>query len=334
MNSNKILDLYSKYLWPFLRRVVRVSRRCKRCILSEKCSPLDSGLCVHCREQTPGEPLQTPEVTSDTRERFAQTVRSYVNGNKYHAVLLLSGGKDSAYILHRMRSEYPELRIFCILVNNGFMSSTAIARAQFVADKFKTDLLVCNSSIDEFASVLRQAFLNLNGRGSYGVVDFADGDLIFRTGQRIATEMNIPLVLAGLTWVQVQRIVGKDDFEIVQQPGPHQVFPLAVWRPNEQEIRKTVRSLKLLPPGSDSPLVSNSSLILTMSAVDVLNNGYCSFEPEFAQLIREGKTDRKTWLHAFELLEFATRKGFLDKEVKQTLARLDLTLNDVVKGGK
>lgn len=30
-----------------------------------------------------------------------------------------------------------------------------------------------------------------------------------------------------------------------------------------------------------------------MSVVDVLNNGYCSFEPEFAQLVREGKTEKK-----------------------------------------
>jgi hypothetical protein len=132
--------------------------------------------------------------------------------------------------------------------------------------------------------------------------------------------------------VQVQRILGKDDFEIVQDSAPHLVFPLAVWRTNEQEIRRIVRSADLLPKGSDSPIVSNNVLIMTMSAVDVMNLGYCSFEPEFAQLVREGKTDRSTWLHIFELLEFATRMGAFDREITQTLARLDLSLSDVVKG--
>ena len=108
------------------------------------------------------------------------------------------------------------------------------------------------------------------------------------------------------------------------------VFPLAVWRINEQEIRSIVRTLKLLLPGSDSPLVSNNALITAMSVIDILNNGYCSFEPEFAQLVREGKTDRKTWLHTVELLEFATRKGFLAKDVNAGLGKLGLTLAEVV----
>ena len=334
MNTNKFLDMYAKYIWPLARLVTRISPRCKRCILSEKCSPLKDGLCAECRAKAPAQPSEEPEASDELKQRFAQTIRSYVDDKTHHAVLLLSGGKDSAYMLHRMRSEFPELRILCVIVNTGFMSPTAISSAQFAAEKLKTDLLVCNACIDEFAAVLRKAFLDLDGRGSYGVIDFAEGSLIYQVGQKVAADMNIPFVLGGMTWVQLQRIVGKDDFEIVQQDEPNLVFPLAVWRPNEQEIRKTVRSLKLLPPGNDSPVVSNSSLILTMSAIDVMNNGYCSFEPEFAQLVREGKTDRKTWLHLLELLEFAVRKRFLEKQIKRTLAELDLSLSDVVKERK
>jgi hypothetical protein len=69
-----------------------------------------------------------------------------------------------------------------------------------------------------------------------------------------------------------------------------------------------------------------------MSVVDILNNGYCSFEPEFAQLVREGKADRKTWLHIFELLEFATRRGLLAKDTREGLRKLNLSLSDVVRG--
>ncbi|MBV8381758.1 MAG: hypothetical protein JOZ63_04080 [Planctomycetaceae bacterium] len=336
INTNKIIELYAEYVWPTIRLAVRRSRRCQRCILSERHGPLIDGLCAECREQEPpksvGAPAAPPAVTPETRERFDRVIRSYINGNRYHGLLLLSGGKDSAYILSRMKAEYPDLRLLCATVNNGFMSPVAMSSATRVVEKLKTDLIVSNDCIDEFAKVLRKAFLELNGRGSYGVVDFADGDLIFRIGQRIAEGMGIPLVIGGLSWVQVQRILGKDDFEIVQDSAPHLVFPLAVWRTNEQEIRRFVRSADLLPKGSDSPIVSNNALIMTMSAVDVMNLGYCSFEPEFAQLVREGKTDRSTWLHIFELLEFATRKGAFDREITRTLARLDLSLSDVVKG--
>jgi hypothetical protein len=40
VNTNKLFELYSKYLWPMVRLVVRTSRRCQRCILSEKYVPL------------------------------------------------------------------------------------------------------------------------------------------------------------------------------------------------------------------------------------------------------------------------------------------------------
>ncbi|OGF44259.1 MAG: hypothetical protein A2452_05635 [Candidatus Firestonebacteria bacterium RIFOXYC2_FULL_39_67] len=338
MNTNKIIELYAEYVWPVIRLVVRRSRRCRRCILSEHYGPLIGGLCAECREQGATDSISasvdSPEVKPETKVKFDRVIKSYINGNRYHGLLLLSGGKDSAYILNRMKAEYPELRLLCVTVNNGFMSTIAMSSAVRVAEKLKTDLIIANDCINEFAKVLRQAFLDLKGRGSYGIVDFADGDLIFNIGQRMAKNMGVPLVIGGLSWVQVQRICGNDDFEIVKDSAPHIVFPLAVWRTNEQEIRRVVRSTDLLPKGSDSPIVSNNTLILTMSAIDVMNLGYCSFEPEFAQLVREGKTDRNTWLHVFELLEFATHNGIFDKEITRTLAQLDMSLNDIVKEKK
>jgi len=265
------------------------------------------------------------------RQRFDAIVRGYTRGKRYDALFLLSGGKDSAYLLHRMRTEYPDLKLLCVTVNNGFMSSVAVANAHDVAERFQTDLLVHNASIGEFARVLRDAFLSLNGCGSYGVVDKADGDLIFATGRALAREMGIPAMIAGLSWVQLEQIMGITTFEMTEPAGPHSLFPLAVWRTGEQEIRQAVRDLRLMRPGSDSPVVSNSELILAMSVIDVLTLGYSSFEPEFAQLVREGKTDRQVWLHTFELLEFAATRGLLNKDLRRGLSKLGLTPEDVMK---
>jgi hypothetical protein len=269
-------------------------------------------------------------VTAEVAQQFAQLVTAHINAEPYHAALLLSGGKDSAYILHRMQQAFPDLRMLCVCVNNGFMSPVALKNVTHVAEKLGVDLLVVNSCKQRFARVLRQAFLDLKGRGSYGVVDKADGDLIFEIGRQVALDRKIPLMLGGLSWVQLEKIFGTKDFTLAQQEGVLSIFLLAVWRTNEQEIRSIVRTLKLLLPGSDSPIVSNNALITATSVIDVLNRGYCSFEPEFAQLVREGKTDRKTWLHTFELLEFATRKGFLARDVNTALGKLGLTLADVV----
>lgn len=331
MNTNKFLELYATYVWPIVRKFVKISKRCNHCIVSEKYVPLKNGLCEACsKNKLVGK--ESFEVSTETINLFQKTISSYVQqNNRYDAILLLSGGKDSAYILHRMKEEYPKLKMLALMINNGFSSQIAIQNAKNVAEKLKTDLFISNANIDDFAKAFRQGFLNLNGRGSSGVVDFIDGQMIFQIGQHIAFDMKIPLVIGGLSWTQVQNIVGIDSFELNEREGVKLVFPLAVWRTNEQEIRKKVRDLGLIPKGSDSPIVSNNQLITAMSAIDVLNNGYCSFEPEFAQMIREGKTDRKVWLHVFELLEFATTRGFLNKELKKTLAKLNLLLSDIVK---
>jgi hypothetical protein len=131
--------------------------------------------------------------------------------------------------------------------------------------------------------------------------------------------------------MQVKQIIKTDGYIQENLNCPPTLFPLAVWRTNEQEIRDYVRKKELLIKGSDNPIVSNNDLIITMSAIDVLNNGYCSFEPEFAQMIREGKTDRKVWLHNFELLEYATTRGFLTGDIKKTLAKLNLKLEEIIK---
>ena len=334
MTTQQIFEFAAKLVWPYARNFVKLSKRCRRCILSEKYTELHDGVCPYCSAKGDVVDLSIPEVSPEMQSRFDQRIRSQINENKYHALLLLSGGKDSAYMLHRLKKEYPQLKVLCVVVNNGFMSSTAIEGSKFAAEKMNSDLLTVNAHVDEFAAKFRQAFLDLNGRGAYGVIDFVDGDFIFEIGQRIARQMNIPVVFGGVSWVQAKIILGETDFEQDKGLGLHVVFPLVIWRTGEKEIRDYVRANGLLPPGTESPITSNSSLITAMSVIDILNNGYSSFEPEFAQLIREKKADRKTWLYVFELLEFASLKGLLNGELNASLAKLDLKISDIIKNSK
>lgn len=256
-------------------------------------------------------------------------------GPAYDAALLLSGGKDSAYILYRLRKQYPDLRLLCILVDNGFMARRAMENAAHVAEAMRSDLLVDRGHIPEFAGTLRQAFVSLRGRGAYEVIDRADGDLIFQTGRAITGRMGIPLLVNGLSWVQMQRIFGvREGFDLPPRGPFREVCPLAVWRPGEQDIRRMVVEQGLIPAGNDSPLATNSALVTPMSVIDVLNLGYCSFEPEFSQLVREGKTDPWLWRNIFELLEYGVRTGRLVRDADEILSRLQLTVGEVVSINK
>lgn len=328
-----------RFVWPVLRRFVKLSRRCRCCVLSEKYTKIgEDGLCSYCRDFSASLlPIDaasraSPAASAADAEQFDALIHSYTVGEGYHAALFLSGGKDSAYILHRLRETYPKLRVLCMIVNNGFMSDVSMKGAKRIAEKCETDLVIVNSYQKLFFSRLRSAFLNLNGQGTYGVIDKTDGETIFDIAKVVAQSFNIPLAISGLTWVQLELIFNCKTYEM-QEPGqPHMLFPLAFWRPKEQEIRQYVRERELLPKGGDDPVYSNSDLAIAMSALDILNLGYCSFEPEFSQLIREGKADRRTWLYNFEMLEFGVKMGPLKEETISVLKRLDLDLANVLKG--
>ncbi len=366
----RFFEWYAQSLWPFHRLFVRryLSRRCSRCILSEKCSPLEGGLCEVCRTGKKTE-KKRPSPISKTEERKFESILHSHEGQgpaRYDALLLLSGGKDSAFLLHKLRAEYPALRILALMVDNGFTSPVALENAQLTAEKLETDHFVARPAPSVFKKLFRYALTHLKGRNSYEVVDRMDGDLIHDIGRHTAAEMRIPLLLSGVSWAQVEKIFNIPGFEMPREgelrkreqsagfklteifdakelihwwnPGfyPKEnvarvFFPFAIWRLDEQEIRRKVRDLNLIPAGHDSPLVTNNALVPVMGVRDVLTMGYSSFEPEFAQMVREGKTDRKLWFHIYEMLEFSAKTGWLlEKDVKQTLKRLGLCLEDII----
>ena len=136
-------------------------------------------------------------------------------------------------------------------------------------------------------------------------------------GKRIA---NGRRMISGLTHAQLDHIdTGKTN---------GMLFPLTWWNISETEIRELAK--KLLNVRSASPLSTNSILIPLMLIADMKNLGYSSFEPEFAQLIREGKADRNTWLNQFELFKWLTVNGFLEKTFRDGLKTLDLNPEDVL----
>jgi 3'-phosphoadenosine 5'-phosphosulfate sulfotransferase (PAPS reductase)/FAD synthetase len=322
MDTATIFHWYANTIWPIHKKIIKTSKRCQRCILSEKYTDIKDGICKLCREY---------KKTDDIPQKYsiADLTASLKRSYKYDATLLLSGGKDSAYILHRMRQDYPDFKILCLTINNGFMSPYAIKNAQYITTKLGVDLIIVNSYLQEFKSVLRKSLIDLKGQETYGVVDHADGDAIFSIGQRITYGFRIQTMIGGLSWVQLHRICNSTDFKF-KSGGIEIIHPLAVWRTDEQEIREYVRRHDLMLKGSDSPMVSNSRLIPIMAVLDIKNLGYSSFEPEFAQLIREGKSSRDAWINIFEAMEYVVNKGYLDGELIRVLSELDLIPEEVL----
>ena len=381
--------------WPQNREAVaaRLAPRCRRCILSERYAPLVDGLCPACWQEEAGDDggsgvaagasgavgeAGTPRAGA--AEALRDLLREYEGAasadspapasaaasREYDALLLFSGGKDSAFLLHRLRAEHPRLRLLAVTVDNGFFSSVAMANARRIVGRIGgVDHMVYRPRSELFVKTFRHAFTHLNEGGCYTTVDRMDGDLVFDIGRNLAAMLGVPLMIAGLSSEQVRRVLGLDHFESPRSRElarretsagfdlqslytpeeqrywwdgrrwgegrvPRVVYPFFAWDYDEAAVREMVVELGLIEPGADNPLITNNDTIPVMVAVDIAKMGYCGFEPEFAELVRQGKADRATWLAVFEAAEALVGEGrFLPHCIADTLTRLDLTEADV-----
>jgi hypothetical protein len=363
----KLFEFYAKFIWPIHRLFVResLSRRCRKCIISEKQHKLENGLCPFCFNGIKKD--ESREINAAASKEFDKLMREHEGKSKhaYDALVLVSGGKDSAYLLYRLKKDFPKLRILTCTIDNGFFSLIAKKNTDYLIKKLDTEHIVIKPMDTLFKKAFRHALTHLGARGCSEVVDRMDGDLFHDIARNLAAERHIPLLISGVSLAQIDEILKINSFEIPPamehkarthsagfaikeifneeelkfwwDPGrypkediPRFICPYYVWRLDEEYIKKEVVRLGLIKPGNDHPMVTNNALIPVMGVVDFLRLGYSSFASEFAGMIREGKAERRLWINIFEMMEISAKRGwFITKEVHETLNKLDLTLDEV-----
>ena len=108
------------------------------------------------------------------------------------------------------------------------------------------------------------------------------------------------------------------------------MLPFVAWRPDKAAILGELEQESLMPERDSSPILTNNQVLSIMTAIDIKTIGYCSFEPEFAEMIRFRENDPVYWRNAFEMAEFGARnKIFLQRTVSKVLRKLDLTYQEV-----
>jgi len=279
--------------------------------------------------------------------------------NPFHALVLFSGGKDSTYMVSRLKWEHPLLKLLLFTVDNTFMSPIALENIKFTVEKLGLDHVVYRPPTKLYEKMYRHAFLNLNKKGCSGTVDQFDGDLFHDIARNWASRHGIPLIVSGCSRTQVQRILGFENFESPDSLEGRDrtevagivlgdvfteeemtywwkgssasfksrvIFPFYVWNPEESEIINQIQNQGLVRPEASNPLLTNSQLVPLMAMVDMVQFGYSSFEPEFSQMVRAGKADAELWKNVFELSEYAAKTGrFVSGSVDLVLKRLNLS---------
>lgn len=315
----QFLEFIAQKIWPLIRNKTDLDVRCNLCLLSDKAISIhEDGICQECKKFT----LSFDNLEENEKDLELDESKPYL--------VMLSGGKDSAYLLHKLVNLYPNTKFMPIMVDNGFMSKHAKENSINLCKKLNLDLIIHDELKPIFYEEFRKALLNLNGKPCYKEIDGVDGSVTFNGVSEYAAKIGVQDIITGLSREQLKRIFNLQYQHTYMDMNLNTVInPLALWNTNESKIRQYVIDNKLISEAG--PLGTNSRLVLLMGILDIKNLGYSSFEPEFSSLIRNNKADRQYWLYMFEFLKWATKKGYLDSKANKILSEFGLTLNDVIK---
>lgn len=283
-------------------------------------------------------------------------------------MVLFSGGKDSAYMIQRIRREHPALRLLAFANDNTFMSPVARQNVERLAAQLDLDHVWVRTNRAFVAKLFAYCLTHLNDEGSYGTLDLTDGELMLDTARTLAAEKQIPLILCGYAIGQVRGAFGPScrwecprermltdrtetaglplkDIFLPEEMGPwwrpqamgvpperiaRMLFPLFAWNLEEEEIKRSVAEWGLLNERQCSPIVTNHQLIPLLGVVDVHRVGFSSFEKEFCKMVRQGKADLTLWRNTFELLEYCSKTGtFIRHSSEEMLRKIGLTPEQV-----
>jgi hypothetical protein len=374
-------DFVAQNVWPYVRGVFKrtIAARCSQCVISSRVPyiTLTDGVCNLCHEHNKlrandDETVWQKKYIEHQRKELDQLLKSHLGKgrDRYDALVLFSGGKDSVYMLSRLRKEYPGLRVLLMTWDNGFYSKLSLQRCKEVAAKLDLDHIVYKPRSSVFKTLYRYTLKHVEMKGSYQTVDRLDGTLNQMLGFYFAYDMNIPLVLAGVDFAQelimqfhsyfvmpfedmcsrtlTDRMERRSGFKIAdifteedqklfwdgtgKDPDriPQYVLPFVAWRPDKAVILGELEREALMPESDSSPILTNNQVLSIMTAIDIKTIGYCSFEPEFAEMIRFRENDPVYWRNAFEMAEFGARnKVFLQRTVSKVLGKLGLTFQQV-----
>jgi hypothetical protein len=341
--------------------------RCRRCLLPEPVPGSDfdrNGVCRPCREYRPTDRAKAEETRKICEADLERTLHEVRGAGAYDCLVPLSGGKDSVFLIHKLKTEY-NLRVLAHTtdINIGPIAWSNIRQA---VDKLDVEHLVYRPSMAFYRKLFRFLLSNQEARGAVHTISYAYGPLFESNALRTAVALQIPLVLAGYSpgqplpermlyefprisisavdWTpQELRDSGLFDRSDLTRfwnphdypagtPFPRYLAPYHAWAYNQDDIMAKVVDLGLIETKKKaSPVYSNYPINWLLMYSDLKNFGYNPYAPEFSALIREGKASRLYWRVMAPFVDWMIRhKALMGREVATHMAWLDLADEDLV----
>jgi hypothetical protein len=341
-------------------------RKCRRCLLPEAVPNSDFDelrLCAFCRD------LQASGRATEEKRRIAfaadleNALHSCRGSGQYDCLVCFSGGKDSIYLLHKLKHEYG-LKILAFTCDLD-IPATGWENIKRTIGRLDIDHVTFKPPMEFYRKFFRYLLKNQDERGAVRTVCYVSAPLTEGYALKLATEKKIPLILAGYspgqpdpewmlyemprrkiceqTWIPAvlrdSGLFSTAELEYFWNPArfpagtsfPRYLAPFHAWEYNQAEIMRKVFDLGLVGKRRHAnPIFSNSPFQWLLMYSDLKHLGYMSYAPEFCNLIRRGKASRRFWRFGFPVVDFMLRRRVLmGRNVTSTSRWLDLKLEDL-----
>jgi len=342
-------------------------RRCKQCLLPDEVpgAALDaSGVCRYCRSHVRRAGAADDEaLRAERKADLEAALRTSSGTGGYDALVCLSGGKDSLYLLHRAKVEYG-LNVLAYTTDAN-IPEVAWSNIRRTVDRLGVDHLVYRPSKGFYRKLFRHLLQHQEARGAVYTVSYVYAPLFEGDALAVATDRGIPLILAGYSPGQPEpermeyefprKLIAETDWtppglresgafspaELGRfwnpqryPPGtrfPRYIAPFHAWDYDQAQLMKRVCELGLVKRRAHaSPILSNYPVNWLLMYSDLQHFGYNPYAPEFSALIREGKASRLYWKIMTPVVNFMIRhRILLGRETSRQLAWLGLRTEDL-----
>ncbi|HRH82277.1 MAG TPA: hypothetical protein PLW81_14650 [Thiobacillaceae bacterium] len=281
----------------------------------------------------------------------------------FDCLVPLSGGKDSLYLLYKLKFEYG-LRVLAYTTNIN-LPEVAWSNIRTALDRLDIDHMVFSPAQSFIRKLFRYLLKNQEARGAVYTVSYVYAPLFEGDAIRLAIEKDIPLILAGYSPGQPDpqrmryefspKLIREEDWtpphlktcgEFTEDelkrffdPGrmpentrfPRYLAPYHAWDYDQNQVMSKVAELGLVKRSRHaSPIVSNYPINWLMMYSDIKHFRYNPYAPEFSALIREGKASLAYWRVMAPLVDFMIRnRVLLGREVSRTMQWLNLKEEDL-----
>lgn len=342
-------------------------RRCRKCLIPETVPgiSLAHDICNLCRDRKAL--AATASKAEESRLRYAadfeQALAECRGQGEYDCLVPLSGGKDSIYLLYRLKVECKlKVLAFTVDINIPALAWENIRRA---LAKLNIDHVTYSPAHAFYEKTFRYLLRNQEERGAVYTVSYVYAPLFEGDAIKLALEKGIPLVLAGYSPGQPEpeRMLYEFSRELIcdtdwtppelascgefsadelgrffnpksYPPGtrfPRYLAPFHAWAYDQEEImRKVVEHGLVATRKHANPIHSNYPINWLLMYSDLRAFGYNPYAPEFSALIRNGKASLNYWRMMGPVVDFLIRNRLgPGQEVTRSLNWLGLQANDL-----